>query len=274
MDNIKDNLILKKIIDVEKHLYYSLLNRKLEKETDKRKNGWIDSRYIALRNLKDKYKGERCFIIGMGPSLTEEDLYVIRNEYTFGMNSLAKRFESDSWRPNFYGIQDIYVYPKIRDDLERENSSENDKTIFFVGSTIVSKYSVPIDWIQYPLNAAYHKYEARIYKYFAKASDDCYAVVYDGYSVTYSLAQIAIYLGFKEIYLIGADCNYKKNKKQHFVEYGYQDKNFLTVGEGMIVAFKVLKKLADEKCIKIYNATRGGMLEVFPRVNIDDMKLK
>ena len=39
-----------------------------------------------LRRLKDKYKGERCFILGNGPSLAKTDLSLLRNEYTFGLN--------------------------------------------------------------------------------------------------------------------------------------------------------------------------------------------
>ncbi len=31
------------------------------------------------------------------------------------------------------------------------------------------------------------------------------------------------------------------------------------------------KKYADKNGVKIFNATRGGMLEVFERVDLDDM---
>lgn len=271
MGNIKENPIIKKLINVEKKLYYHTLNAKLEKEAAKRKNGWVDSRYTLLQQYKDKYNGQRCFIIGMGPSLTEADLNAVKNEYTFGMNSLALRFEEDPWRPDFYGVQDIYVYPKLEKALLKESKRCNKKTTFFVGSTICDKYKVPNNWVKYPLNAAYHKYEARIYKYFAKASDDCYSVVYDGYSITYSLVQLAMYMGFSEIYLLGTDCSYEKNKQQHFIEYGYQDKNYLTVGESMIVAYGYLKQLSDKLGVHIFNATRGGMLEVFPRVKLEDV---
>lgn len=271
MENIKENLFVKQMINIEKKIYFNLLNHKLEMESEKRRNGWKDIRYQALLKLKDKYAGERCFIIGMGPSLTKEDLNMIKKEFTFGMNSIALQFDKDTWRPTFYGIQDIYVYPKVEQALLNENKKKKSNTIYLVGSSICKKFNVPKNWVQYPLNAAYHKYEARIHKYFAKADDNCYAVVYDGYSVTYSLAELAMYMGFKEIYLIGTDCNYEKNKKQHFLEYGYQDKNYMTVGESMIVAFKSLKKLADQRGIKIFNVTRGGMLEVFQRIKLEDI---
>ena len=41
--------------------------------------------------------------------------------------------------------------------------------------------------------------------------------------------------------------------------------------ERMILAYKEAKRISEEKGIKIYNATRGGMLEVFERVNFDDL---
>ena len=79
-------------------------------------------------------------------------------------------------------------------------------------------------------------------------------------------------MGFKEIYLIGADCNYSDNKsKHHFIDYGHYDSTYKSAGTRMIYAYKVAKKYADKNNIKIYNATRGGMLEVFPRVNLDEL---
>ena len=32
-----------------------------------------------------------------------------------------------------------------------------------------------------------------------------------------------------------------------------------------------MKKIADSKGVKIYNATRGGRVETFPRVNLEDI---
>jgi len=105
-------------------------------------------------------------------------------------------------------------------------------------------------------------------------SDDCYDVVYDGYSITYSLLQLAVYMGFKEIYLLGADCSYAKQGPHHFIETGVVDPNSLIAGERMIRAYKVVKNYVDKNGIKIYNATRGGYLELFERVSMDDIKFK
>ena len=87
--------------------------------------------------------------------------------------------------------------------------------------------------------------------------------------------QVAMYMGFKEIYLIGADCNYTTTKI-HFIEMP-DDKQKISEGwlpkatDLSIDGYKAIKKYADKHDIKIYNATRGGMLEVFPRVNLEDV---
>ena len=60
-------------------------------------------------------------------------------------------------------------------------------------------------------------------KYHSKFSDNAFEVVYSGYTITYSLIQLAVYMGFKEIYLIGVDCNYSSNKNNHFKDYGIVD---------------------------------------------------
>jgi len=49
---------------------------------------WRQDSIRRLTALKDKHRGERCFIIGNGPSLRNTDLSCLRNEYTFGMNRI------------------------------------------------------------------------------------------------------------------------------------------------------------------------------------------
>ena len=47
------------------------------------------------------------------------------------------------------------------------------------------------------------------------------------------------------------------------------------IGEHIIdrslVVYRLLKQYADKHGIHIYNATRGGNLEVFPRVTLEDV---
>lgn len=221
-----------------------------------------------IRKVKNKYEGKRCFIVATGPSLTVDDLKLISNEITFGMNSIVKMYDSISWRPTFYGIQDSLVYEKLESVIKKEYKNA---TNVFVGSNLAEQFEIPSNFVQFPFDNYYHEAERDIGKYFAKFSDDACKVVYDGYSITYSLIEIAIYMGFKEIYLLGADCNYPKGEKNHFVESGFVDKNAASNPIRMRVGYQAAKEYADAHGIKIVNCTRGGMLETFKRMKLEDV---
>lgn len=58
--------------------------------------------------------------------------------------------------------------------------------------------------------------------------------------------------------------------KHHFKDYGHADPTFASAGEMMISAYQEAKRYADNNKVKIFNATRGGELEVFDRIDLDD----
>lgn len=228
--------------------------------------GYIDKSYLPLREIKGKFSGKRCIIANTGPSLTIEDLELLKNEYVFGMNSICLIHDKTDWKPDFFGIQDIHVFDKLKDSL-----FSTDNGLVFVPNGLKKLYNLPSNWISYPMCGSYHIYEM-IYgpKYFAKFSDDCYVKVYDGYSISYSLLQLSIYLGFDEIYLLGADCSYL-GQQQHFIETGHYDPGFKEASARLFASYGEANKYAQAHDIKIFNATRGGLLELFPRVNLEDV---
>ena len=228
--------------------------------------GMKDKRFMPLNEYKDKYKGKRIFITCTGPSLTIEDLEKLKNEYVFGMNSICLIHDKTKWKPDFYGIQDEYVYERVKDVL-----LTTDNGVVFAPYSFMKKYGTPSNWLYWPMCGAYHYYEL-IYgpRFFTKFFPNSYVRVYDGYSITYSILQLVMYMGFDEIYLVGADCSYL-GEKQHFIEHGVSEKQerLVDAGDRLLTSYSVAKKYADAHGIKIFNATRGGCLELFPRVDLD-----
>src|SRR5512142_2825775 len=53
---------------------------------------WRRDSIARLGEWKDKYKGQRAFIIGNGPSLNQTDLSKLRDEFTFGLNRIYLMF--------------------------------------------------------------------------------------------------------------------------------------------------------------------------------------
>ena len=70
---------------------------------------------------KDIHKGERCFIVGKGPSLKMEDLEKIKGEYSFSVNSIVLSFADTTWRPPYYAIGDRFGYEKLKTAIREAN---------------------------------------------------------------------------------------------------------------------------------------------------------
>lgn len=232
-------------------------------------HGVLGNQYSDIKALKGKYDGKRCFIICTGPSLTTEDLDKIRDEYTFGMNSICLLDDKTSFRPTFYGCNDLGVYKKLKTSIEQYCSNQIE---VFVSDRIKRHGDIKKGWHVFPENVAYHTYD-RWFKqnFWCKFSGDCYRTVYGMHSITHSLIQLAVYMGFKEIYLLGADCNFPKGKQIHFQDYGVPDTTIDTARERNIAGYKEVKKQMNQYGFTVFNATRGGALEVFERVNLDDL---
>jgi hypothetical protein len=227
-----------------------------------------NNKFSKIKKYKDIHKDKRCFIVCNGPSLTYRDLEMLKGEISFSMNSIIKGFDKTDWRPTYYGIQDRFAYEELQDYMY----SDDNLTLFIADMIEKRKYKIPVNAVLFPLSRYKHYAFLSEVKYSTKFSENPNALVYDGYTITYSLLQIAVYMGFKEIYLLGCDCYYPADPgKQHFIDSGRVDPNFSTLPDRMICAYKEAKKYADTHSISIYNATRGGMLDVFERVSLESV---
>jgi hypothetical protein len=225
--------------------------------------------YRSLLNYKNRYLGNRCFIIATGPSIILDDLNKMINEYTFGMNSICKIYDEIEFRPTFYGIQDIHVYKNLKKYI---NNYYCGKKNIFISSRIKKHFHLDSNWNIFPLFTAYNAFDRWFNnRYKSKISDNIYRCVYDGFSITISLIQIAMYMGFKQIYLVGADCDFQTENRLHFVEHNVLDTTLDTAAERNIAGYEAVYKYASNNGISIFNATRGGKLELFKRVSFDDL---
>ncbi len=238
---------------------------------------WVKRKnFHHLKQFKDKYKGERCFLIGTGPSLTYEDIEKLKDEKTFAVNSFVKAINEISFIPTFYGFIDgecmqLYGNEIITSGIEhifftkRTGLKKGDyKKLIQAGACELPQMNTG-DWIYYA---------PRVPKSF---SEDISKEVYWGYTVTYTMLQVINYMGFSEVYLLGMDCAYKpgiENFKDCRSQEVIQSGQFLGKSgavDKFIDAYQAAKEYADVHKIKIYNATRGGMLEVFSRVHLEDV---
>jgi hypothetical protein len=161
-----------------------------------------------------------------------------------------------------------FVYAKIEDVILKE-ADGNLKDKIWVSDNVHSLCPSSRRFKSFKLHYLDHKYNPRGIGTL-KFSDNCYDVIYDGYSIIFSIMQLAVYMGFKEIYLLGTDCNYNQTK-QNFIDNGTKDPNRDIMGNRLIYTHSLFREFANSHGVKVVNCTRGGMLEVYPRKKLEEV---
>lgn len=232
--------------------------------------------------LNRKYHGQRVFLIGNGPSLNKTPLHLLKNETTFCMNRFNLMFDRLTWRPDMYGISDDVV---IVDMLDEINTIKKEVEYFFLPDIHPSA----------PINVNYKKLiddHEKIHWFHPDKigfSNQLPALGINK-TITNVAIQILVYLGFKEIYLVGVDLDYQVQKStdnldnrhlraesdddpNHFDPryFGTGRKYHIPRMEETLEKFKEAKKFCSQNNVAVFNATVGGKLEVFQRVNFRDL---
>lgn len=220
-----------------------------------------------LTKFKNKYKGKRCFIIGTGPSLRIEDLETLKenNEICISMNGIYKAFGKTDWRPDIYMVADLDAVYYGKDMI--------------INMDVPYKFVADIAWEHSFDNSGIYKWhlvrrwERGVRPRFSSDFSRC---SYAGLTITYDGAlQLAAYMGFLEIYLLGIDCsNYRDAGTAHFFDkFGLENKvetGKLNVDDN-ILAYMSAESYSRANGFRVYNATRGGKLEVFERKDFDSL---
>ena len=157
---------------------------------------------------RNQYEGQRCFILGNGPSLKELDLSRLRNEHTFVVNKFAYHPDAHSLDPSFYLAIDWKLGAGIwgNEFLEKLEASATNATCFLTpenatycndrGLLKSLKRNVIMPSLRFTSDRGSIEDVCDITSCFAS-----------GDNVTKAAIGIALYMGFKEIYLIGIDGN-------------------------------------------------------------------
>ncbi|RZK38502.1 MAG: DUF115 domain-containing protein [Pedobacter sp.] len=255
------------------------LKYKTEYFSDLINNHWWFLTPIGIKNnkklkaLKGKYAGQRCFVLGNGPSLLKCDLTLLKDEATIVSNANYLMWDQVGFVPNFLTVEDRLV---AEDRGPEINDIKNITKIFPKDLSKFLKLDEKTMYVNF----------LRIHNDGPRFTEDFVDKVFWGGTVTYMNLQLAYYLGFTEIYMIGFDHNYKVTEKivdnvitseaddvNHFHPdyfgkgYRWHDPRVDRMGN----AYKVARKFFESHNVKIANATVGGKLEVFERVDYNSL---
>lgn len=229
-----------------------------EREILAKKGGVFSSEKAEIDRvmaLKDRFRGERIFILGNGPSLLQTDLSHLANEFTFGTDRVYLLADRLGWRPTFYTVSDWSVVADSADEINRLPHST-----FFFEERFRGLLRSGWDVFWYWHGAAVRAEELE----FALTMRDG---IRAAGSATASAIQIAFHLGFDPIYLVGCDAAHPG--ADAFGSNGNRpgDPDVKRTIRGYEQCRVGIQK-ADRE---IFNATVGGTLKVFQRVEFESL---
>ncbi len=241
------------------------LYNKISEKISQRK--WIKNNAPKLEKFRNIHEGEDCFIIGNGPSLNKMNLSLLNDYYTFGLNKIYLIFERNPFNPSYHVAVNPLVIEQGKNEFKRlecpsflsfrpkSSNKIKDKNTYALGD----------------INAT-----SPFYK-------DITQGISQGATVTFSAMQIAYFMGFKRVFLIGVDHNFfqkgnpneqqkmKGDDPNHFDPNYFKGQQWqLADLESSEVSYLTAKYFFEKKGGSILDATIGGKLTIFEKIEFEN----
>ena len=225
-----------------------------------RSSGYFKCDESIILSLKNRHKGDKCFIVGTGPSIRKTNLSLLKNQIVFGVNTLYRAMEEYDFDCLYYAVSDGKVW-----DKHHKKIRELDTKLFLssdVARQVIKQKSIPSNSIL-----------LRTKGYMSvtnEFSSDPTKYVIGGHTVIIDIClQLAFYMGFKEVYLIGTDYSNLGTRWDGLKTENTKKSMGLYDSSRVIKNFNTCRDFYEKHGRKIYNATKGGALEVFKRVDLE-----
>ncbi len=215
---------------------------------------------------KDKFKGDRCFIVGTGSSLNDVDLSLLKNEITISLNLILLK---DDFVPNYLCIADTTVMEKHYLTIFNDRMN-NGSYVICNGCMISDKYpgghgnchkrqgatcrGIQLDPKYKNIYTVKHNEKSGININHMEnrekllKTDEWYIdeelktiSSYGGSTVDNLAIPLAVYLGFKKIYLLGCDGGWnhfydthEKSGKRDWINYRHVIKTLGKLGISLV----------------------------------------
>ena len=233
--------------------------------------------------FRNKFKNERCFILGAGPSIRFNDISKLANEYVFAASWFPLHKDFEKLKNVFYCLASpqFWVGSNEFPALLLHSIKRNKNAFLFFEKSFKDVNSInhyfKEEQMYYTSHLDGKRNGSEIETDISKPIPYAATVIQD------IMLPLSFYMGFKDIYLLGCDNDlnpekYPEWKDSHFysidlmpLELKYHLFKFSKGFQGNIVdeIYSKFKSYFEKNNRKIYNATTGGKLEVFKRVDFD-----
>lgn len=247
--------------------------------------------------FKNSHIGERCFILGNGPSLKNVDFSKLTNEFTFSVNQLMRRDDFTSLNPNihFWADENFFIGDSNKKEIEELITTM--KKVYDTGA----KVFYPISSMKFVNDNSLY-FENRVFFHYSKLRmSDNYKGEIDFSKNTFGFGTVvqwcitlAIYMGFKEIYLLGCDntailaCfnsflqndiseNYtyslsenERKRMANIVEISTME-NTINAHLMTLYDYRALNNYCKRKGVKIINCSEKTLIDSLERGKLEDV---
>lgn len=252
------------------------------------------TQYAAMKasNLRyaNRHLGQRCFILGNAPSLNNHDLTLLRHDVVFSVSNGYLHPDYSIYKPKYHCLPRI-PYSEVRFTKEHTltwltemDSRIGDATLAVSGeeASLLHTHGLCPQRDILPLDFAMAPYQMP-----ANIIDICGPLA-TVQSVPVMTLNIALYMGFKDVYILGVDhsdlCDrkyvyfYEKSLNTGLegsvdAEGNLTESNFSTISGlfRLFAQYEEIKKAAALRNVSIFNANPLGLLDTFPRVRYEDL---
>lgn len=240
----------------------------------------------------------QLIILGNGPSLRtnlDNDLDLLRSADTLAVNFAANTPEFSEIQPTYYLLADPHFFDKAGEDPNVGRLIENLNSITFPMTLYVPAGARKADsyFHNHNLTVKHFSFTAvEGYTWFENAMMNSHRGMPRPRNVLIPSIMVGIWLGYKEIYLLGADHSWLKtlsvndrnevvsiqphfykedSREQQRVNEVYVNRQLHEVLESMMIAFKSyhrIREYADRCGTQIFNSTPGSMIDAFERASL------
>jgi len=245
-------------IDIISDFATELINKKVNEIMDAKMEG---IKYLSNILPTNSWGGERCFIIGGGPSLEGFNFDLLKGERIIAVN---KAIVNTPFADIMF-CEDKRFYNWLKDPTDMPTLRETKKVFEeFQGIKVWTKmvgeiYSNDI----YLINALGD----------LGVSKKLENGIYHGSNSGYGALNLAIALGANPIYLLGFDFKHRESDGKPHYHDGYPTKQILFGLKLFIKKFPTIAGYTEKNNIKVFNLSTDSDLKCFPFEKIENLNL-
>lgn len=236
--------------------------------------------YSQFKKFKNIYEGQDCLIVCNGPSLKDTNLGLFAGMPTFCVNSTFILQDELDFTPEFFTVEDNHVIDDNLDNILKMRSGFK-----FFPHKYREKFGDQEDI--YYLQTIWDCYwKSKISHEYPEFSVDVPRGVYTGQTVTYLNLQLAYYMGFKRVFIVGLDFSYSipKGSKidNNSIDHEDDDPNHFHAnyfGKGRqwhfpkldscMSSYSIARERFSRSGREVIDLTKNGRLNVFRKSTVE-----